>query len=109
MFFSISSTRKLKSTKIRSSVGSPIPSISADHTFKISKKKARGYRSIDNGFVNSDLKFFIVMDGTGSIVGWELTETTKHDGLQTANKQTSRNIFLSRLQLKYDRLSFFIE
>ena len=60
------------------------------------KKKARGYRSIDNGFVNSDLKFFIVMDGTGSIIGWELTETTKHDELHIAIISKLHAIFFIR-------------
>ncbi|XP_066934802.1 uncharacterized protein [Clytia hemisphaerica] len=73
----------LKSQEYQDSIDSrsPVLFISADHTFKVSRK-AGGFRSIDNQFVSSDLKLFIVMDCTGSIVGWKLTESTKHNELK---------------------------
>ena len=52
---------------------SPTLFISADHTFKVSKKAGR-FRSLDEKFVKSDLKLFIVMDATSSVFGWTLTE-----------------------------------
>ncbi|XP_066913274.1 uncharacterized protein [Clytia hemisphaerica] len=56
--------------------------ISADHTFRVSKKIG-AFRTLDGKFVKSDMKLFIVMDESSAIISWKLTDSTGHGELES--------------------------
>ena len=59
----------------------PAKSISVDHILKVGKPIG-GHREIDNKFIKSYKKLFIVFNEEGAVVAWELTNSISQDEIE---------------------------
>ena len=76
----------------------PAKSISVDHTFKVGKP-VRGHREQNNKFIKSCKKLFIVLNEEGSVVAWELTNSTSQDEIEPVLNEV-------KFKLKNNQISY---